>query len=98
MALSHEEQEVHINFSRDENVAELYTSDPTWMTKLDNLVKKSPELYEVVKKTEFGKLYRFPKKLISLRSSISTRTISEEQKKKASERFKKMWEVKKGQE
>ena len=88
MALSVEEQEICINAMRDDEFATAYCSDRTWITKMDKLVEKSPELYKVIAETDYGKTYRFPKKLLSLRSSIVTREMSEEQKQLAAERLK----------
>lgn len=88
MALSIEEQELHILASRDEDYATAYCSDTTWITKMDKLVAKSPDLFEVVAKTDWGKTYKFPKKLISIRSSIVTREMTDEQKQLAAERLK----------
>lgn len=88
MSLSLEEQEVHINFGRTDEYATLYTSDSTYITKMDNLVKKSPELYKIIAETSAGKTYMFPKRLISLRSSIVTREYSDEQKQQMAERLK----------
>ena len=87
MNLSIEEQELHINASRDEDFATAYCSDSTWITKMDKLVKKSPDLFSVVAENEVSKTYRFPKRLLSIRSSI--REMSEEQRYAASERMKK---------
>ena len=88
MSLSLSEQELCINAVRDEDFATAYCSDITWITKFDKLVAKSPDLFEVVAETECGKTYRFPKRLISIRSSIVTREMSDEQKELASERLK----------
>ncbi len=87
MTLSIEEQEVCINAMRDEDFATAYCSDRTWMTKFDKLVEKSPDLFEVVAETDYGKTYKFPKRLISIRSSIVTREMTEEQKQLAAERM-----------
>ena len=86
MRLPIEEQELCINSTRDDKYATAYCSDRTYITKFDKLVEKSPDLFEVVSETEYGKTYRFPKRLISIRSSI--REMSEEQKQLASERLK----------
>ena len=86
MGLLIEEQELCINSTRDDKYATAYCSDRTYITKFDKLVEKSPNLFEVVSETEYGKTYRFPKRLISIRSSI--REMSEEQKQLASERLK----------
>lgn len=87
MALSVEEQELCINASRNEDFATAYCSDLTWITKFDKLVNKSPELFEVIAETEHGKTYRFPKRLVSIRSSIVTREMTDEQKQLAAERL-----------
>lgn len=86
MALSIEEQEFCINAMRDEDFATAYCSDKTYITKFDKLVEKSPDLFEVIAETEFGKTYKFPKRLVSIRSSI--REMSDEQKQLAAERLK----------
>lgn len=87
MSLSRAEQEVHINASRDEEFATAYCSDSVWMNKLDKLVEKSPELFTVVKVTSVGKTYRFPKKLISIRSSVVKREFSDEERQAMAERL-----------
>ena len=86
MVLSIEEQELCINAMRDEDFATAYCSDRTWITKMDKLVEKSPNLFEVIAETECGKTYKFPKRLISIRSSI--REMTEEQKQLAAKRLK----------
>ena len=87
MALGIEEQELCINAMRDEEFATAYCSDRTWITKFDKLVEKSPDLFKVVAETDHGKTYKFPKRLISIRSSIVTRELTEEQKQLAAERL-----------
>ena len=87
MTLSIEEQEVCINAMRDEDFATIYCSDRTWITKFDKLVEKSPNLFEVIAETDYGKTYKFPKRLISIRSSIVTREMTDEQKQLAADRL-----------
>lgn len=87
MTLSIEEQEVCINAMRDEDFATAYCSDRTWITKMDKLVEKSPDLFKVISETDYGKTYKFPKRLISIRSTIVTREMTEEQKQLAAERM-----------
>lgn len=80
------EQEVCINFMRDEDFATIYTSDTTYMTKLDKLCKTSPNMYSLITDTGRGKIYRVEDKtLISFRAK--KREISEEQKIAAGERM-----------
>ena len=87
MALSIQEQEICINAMRDEEFATAYCSDRTWITKMDKLVEKSPNLFEVIAETDYGKTYKFPKRLISIRSSIVTREMTDEQKQLAADRL-----------
>lgn len=87
MTLSIEEQEVCINAMRNEEFATIYCSDRTWITKMDKLVEKSPNLFEVIAETDYGKTYKFPKRLISIRSSIVTREMTDEQKQLAADRL-----------
>ena len=87
MALSIQEQEICINAMRDEEFATAYCSDRTWITKFDKLVEKSPNLFEVIAETDYGKTYKFPKRLISIRSSIVTREMTDEQKQLAADRL-----------
>ena len=83
------EQEVCINFMRDEKFATIYTSDTTYMTKLDRLCKTSPEMYSLIADTGRGKTYRLEdKSLISFRAK--KKEMSEKAKQAASERFKKL--------
>ena len=46
--ISVDEQEVSINFLRKDDLAEIYVSDNTWITKLEKLCQKSPDLYKKV--------------------------------------------------
>lgn len=85
-SVSISEQEVSINFMRDEDFATIYTSDTTYMTKLDKLCKTSPNMYSLITDTGRGKTYRVEDKtLISFRAK--KREISEEQKIAAVERM-----------
>ena len=79
-SLSTDEQEFNIQSCRNEEFAHMYCSDNTWITKMDKLVEKSPDLFKVIAETEFGKTYEFPKRLISIRSTIVKREITDEQR------------------
>ena len=89
MAARLEEQEISINATRTDDTATIYCSDSTWITKMDKLVEKSPTLFKVIRDDEFGKTYSFPKRLISIRSSIIKREYTEEQRKAMGERIRK---------
>lgn len=54
-SVSVSEQEVCINFMRDEDFATIYTSDTTYMTKLDKLCKTSSDMYSLIADTGRGK-------------------------------------------
>ena len=87
-SVSISEQEVCINFMRDEDFATIYTSDTTYMTKLDKLCKTSPNMYSLLSDTGRGKKYRVEDKtLISFRAKKIKRELTEEQKIAAGERM-----------
>lgn len=93
-SVSISEQEVSINFMRDENFATIYTSDTTYMTKLDKLCKTSPDMYSLISDMGRGKTYRVEDKtLISFRAK--KRELSEEQRIAAGERMRKYQESRK---
>ena len=85
MSLSIEEQEIHINAARNEDFATAYCSDSTWITKMDNLVAKAPDLFEVIAENDVSKTYKFPKRLLSIRSTI--REYTDEQKQVMADRM-----------
>lgn len=88
-SISSEEQEVHIWIMRNEKYAKIYTSDTTYMTKLDKMCKNSPDMYSLTADTGRGKTYRVEDKtLISFRAK--KKEMSEEAKNAASERFTKL--------
>ena len=93
-SVSVSEQEVCINFMRDEDFATIYTSDTTYMTKLDKLCKTSPDMYSLIADTSRGKTYRVEDKtLITFRAK--KRELSEEQKIAAGERMRQYHEGRK---
>lgn len=95
MTVSIEEQEICINAMRDEDFATIYTSDSTYMTKLDRLCKESPDMYSLIQDTGRGKKYLLKDKtLISFRSKKPTRIMTDEQKKASAERLRKARENK----
>ncbi len=88
MGLTIQEQELHISAARDEEFVTAYCSDSLWIAKMDKLVNKSPELFEVVAENDVSKTYRFPKRLLTIRSSIVKRDLTDEQRKIVGERLK----------
>lgn len=76
MALPVHEQETNIIFMRNSDMAIIYTSDSTTMTKLDKKIKsvnsewKLKEVHRLQDTEEIiGKTYTFPKSLISFRTA-----------------------------
>lgn len=83
MIINVDEQETVINFGRTDDNIILYTSDKTWMTKMDKLVNLNPDSFSVIEETEVSKRYSFPKSLLTIRSK--KRILSDEQKEKMRE-------------
>jgi len=92
-SVSISEQEVCINFMRDEDFATIYTSDTTYVTKLDKLCKTSPDMYSLISDTGRGKTYHVEDKTL-IRFRAKKREMSEEQKIAAGERMKQYQESK----
>lgn len=89
------EREVVIQFNTDSNVASVYTSDYSYMTRLDKLVKNNPDEWSVTDVAYHdgdvvSKTYRCPKKLISFRGKTVTREreYTEEERRAIGERLK----------
>lgn len=92
MGLSSDEQEVHISFGRNDNVAKVYASDTRYINKLDKLVENNPDFWkctriEIVKGEVIGKLYECPISLISFRSKKTVKILTEEQKEELRQRL-----------
>lgn len=82
-----DEQETVIQFDRNGTVCHVYTTDSTMMTKLDKIHKRVRQDY--VNGKPIAAYYEFDKKLLSFRSKIPKRTLTDEQKKAVSERLRK---------
>ncbi len=96
MSLLIEEQETHVNFSRGDSRAEIYTSDTTMMTKLNKLVNLQDTEWKLERESRvqgsgelIGKTYSCPVEFISFRTKRISRTYSEEEKKLIAERLRK---------
>ena len=93
MGLMIEEQETHINFSRGDERAKIYTSDTTTMTKLNKLVELQGTEWKLEGVTKLksgeiiGRTYSCPVSLISFRKKRVQRKLSEEQRQKIASRF-----------
>ena len=88
MGLMIEEQETHINFSRGDERAVIYTSDTTTMTKLNKLVElpdtewKLEEVAKLKNGELIGKTYSCPVEFISFRSKRCSRIYSDDDRKR----------------
>lgn len=84
-----EEQETVIQYRRVDDFLTIWTSDPTVMTKLDKQEEWVLTKTEKADNKVYAKEYRAPKRLLSFRSKLIKRDLTEEQKKVAAERMKK---------
>lgn len=67
-----DERETTIAFYKDDELAEVFTSDSTVVTKLNKMVEKHPEVYLWRQNVRKGSVfYTFPKELIRFASPPS---------------------------
>ncbi|MFN2926524.1 hypothetical protein ACKX2L_06315 [Lachnospiraceae bacterium YH-ros2228] len=94
MSISTREQETTVVFERNSKKATIYTSDATMLTKLHKLMEKNPKEWRLIGKGRLNgdivsETFECPKKLISFRTSTTSRVMTEEQREAAAERLKK---------
>lgn len=83
-----EEQETIISYSRVDDFADICTSDTTQKTRFNKLCNSNPKHWVKTKEDDFFSYYRCtPKSLISTRSKVTERTLSDEDRKKLAERL-----------
>lgn len=80
-----DEQETVIQFDRNGTACHVYTTDLTVMTKLDKKYKRVKQDY--VSGKPIAAYYEFDKRLLSFRSKVMKKNLSDEEKKKARERL-----------
>lgn len=86
MSVMIEEQETHVNFSRGDDRARIYTSDTTTMTKLNKLVELQDAEWKLESESRLssgevvGRTYSCPVLLISFRSKRIKRSLTGEQR------------------
>ena len=97
-----EEQETTVNFSRDNDVATVWTNDNTVVTKLSKIVEKNPDEWScyVVGNMEepTGYFFKTKKKYVCFREGkrkMTSKTMTEEHKMKMVVNSKKAREAKK---
>jgi len=66
MNLTRYEQEVVINLNADEEMATVYSANPTWIRKMDALVREFPDVFRIKRWTEISKTYEMPKKYVRI--------------------------------
>lgn len=88
------EQETTISFSRDGDAVDIWTSDTTVMTKLDRLCESSSNDYKCTETSKSidgllaNKKYTIKRKrLLSFRSGVHKRQITEERRAELAERM-----------
>ena len=92
--VSTDEQETTINYGRNDEEAEVYTSDNTVLTKIKNIFSSDDcewKLKNVVKDKKgnvVSVFFSVPKKLISLRAKTVKSNLTDEQRRAAAERLK----------
>lgn len=93
MKLMIEEQETHINFSRNDERAIIYTSDTTTMTKLNKLIAMHDTEWKLESESKtktgevIGRTYSCPVQFISFRSKRIIRQYTDEQKRIVTDRL-----------
>ena len=94
--VSSEEQETTVQISRTENVARVWTSDNTMVTKIKKLMDRAPDQWRLVKISTnaagepVGYFFECPRKAIKLGVENS---ISDEARAAMSERAKANWNL-----
>ena len=91
--------ETVINFSRNDDVCNLYTTDNTIITKMKRVMRKNSEYKCYVNSVDTDHnptsyCFEFPKKRLSFRTPIKRNKMTEEQRKEARERFRSYWKKK----
>ena len=92
-----DESEVCVTALKSEDVAEVYTSDNVYLTKLKKLVEANPDAWKITRVLErsdgtvSGVMLQAPKRCLSFRAGKEVeRVYTEEQKNALAERLKNM--------
>lgn len=82
------EQETVIQFNRVDDIARISTSDSTMKTKFTKLCEMYPKHWKIISNDDVYCSYECtPKSLISYRSKVSERELTDEQKQVMAERM-----------
>ncbi len=84
------EQEVHVSFTMEDEMATLYTSSTVWLKKMDKIVKAYPDQFKVVDTGKINgeiisKTYEFPIKYFKILKP--RKELSDERKQELKERL-----------
>lgn len=77
MKNSEKQMEVMIGFNKKDSAAMVYTTDPVWMEKVDELVKEFPDLCAVIHKTQKRGMYEVPKRFLCIGTPLMDDLASE---------------------
>lgn len=66
MTLTRAEQETFIYLSPADKEACIYSSDPSWIKRLEKLAEKRPDLFHLTKQYEDSVEYSCPKKCVKV--------------------------------
>lgn len=92
-SLTLDEQEVHINFSAQDDMCEIYSSYTVWINRLKKKVEENPKEFIVIDETPVSIRVKFPLKYLKIRTK--PRYVSDEQRENAKIRFQEYWKNKK---
>lgn len=81
------EQETSITYTRDEDTATIFTSNPKDIRKLDKFFSKRSEDMQLQAGNNLSRIYTVPKKWIKI---IPNRILTDEQKEEIRQRFNKI--------
>ena len=100
MSLTAYEREFALNFTDADDEAYLLACNRPWITKLDKLVARFPDIYKIKKEIIIdgevvGKEYTFSKDLVTIRSPREKREYSEGELEELRERGRKLAESRK---
>ena len=73
------EQELTIVAERTSDKMTIYTSDNTWITKLNKLIIKNPEDYQIIWTNNTGSLLKVPVSLLTLRAGKNQLTAEQKE-------------------
>ncbi len=93
--LTLEETESYVHWNKESKTAEFYTSDKNWINKIQKMCKIDPKTFKVEKFDKYDYVFRFPKKLITIRLPRIPREMSEEQRQVLRDRLKSICQLKK---